>query len=110
MPTVPMLSLSSLSAQTSVRYRYALAQQSVVHNCIFRLSWLKEKIGELESSPTAALQGHDYCSNLVTSCSVLLAWARALMPVWLRISYFERLEVAAGESGAMTSFSGEVVL
>ena len=36
----------------------------------------------------------NYCSSLVTSCSVLFAWARALMPVWLRISYFERFEVA----------------
>ena len=35
-----------------------------------------------------------YCSSLVTSCSMLLAWAKAEMPVWLRISYFDMLEVA----------------
>jgi len=37
----------------------------------------------------------DYCSSLVTSCCMLLAWARAEIPVWLRISYFDMLEVAA---------------
>ena len=36
----------------------------------------------------------NYCSSLVTSCSVLFAWARALMPVCSRISYLERFEVA----------------
>ena len=35
------------------------------------------------------------CSSLVTICCVLLAWARALMPVWVRISYFDIFEVAA---------------
>ena len=35
-----------------------------------------------------------YCSSLVTSCCTLLAWARAEMPVWLRISYLDMLEVA----------------
>lgn len=36
----------------------------------------------------------DYWSSLVTSCSTLLAWARAAMPVWLRTSYFDMLDVA----------------
>ena len=35
-----------------------------------------------------------YCSSLVTSCCMLLACASALMPVWLRISYFDMFEVA----------------
>ena len=35
-----------------------------------------------------------YCKSLVTSCSTLLAWASAAMPVWLRISYFDMFEVA----------------
>ena len=35
-----------------------------------------------------------YCSSLVTSCCTLLACARAEMPVWLRISYFDMLEDA----------------
>jgi hypothetical protein len=36
----------------------------------------------------------DYCSSLVTSCWTLLAWERAAMPVWLRISYLDISEVA----------------
>jgi len=36
-----------------------------------------------------------YCSSLVTSCCTLLAWAKAAMPVWLRISYFDMFELAA---------------
>jgi len=36
----------------------------------------------------------DYWSSLVTSCCTLLACARAEMPVWLRISYLDMLEVA----------------
>jgi hypothetical protein len=39
--------------------------------------------------------GCPYWSSLVTSCSTLLAWASAAMPVWLRISYFDMFEVAA---------------
>jgi len=35
-----------------------------------------------------------YWSSLVTSCCMLLACARAEMPVWLRISYFDMLEAA----------------
>lgn len=35
-----------------------------------------------------------YWSSLVTSRCMLLAWARAEMPVWLRISYFDMLEAA----------------
>src|ERR1035437_6811036 len=35
-----------------------------------------------------------YCSSLVTSCWMLLAWARAEMPVWLRISYLDMLDAA----------------
>jgi hypothetical protein len=35
-----------------------------------------------------------YCSSLVTSCCTLLACAKAEMPVWLRISYFDMLEDA----------------
>jgi hypothetical protein len=35
-----------------------------------------------------------YCSSLVTSCWMLLACASAAMPVWLRISNFDRFEVA----------------
>jgi hypothetical protein len=38
---------------------------------------------------------HCYSSSLVTSCCTLLAWAKAAMPVWLRISNFGMLEVAA---------------
>jgi hypothetical protein len=37
--------------------------------------------------------GH-YCSSFSTSCCTLLAWASAEMPVWLRISNFDRFEVA----------------
>jgi hypothetical protein len=36
-----------------------------------------------------------YCSSLVTSCCMLLAWASAEIPVWLRISYLDMFEVAA---------------
>jgi hypothetical protein len=36
----------------------------------------------------------DYWRSLVTSCCMLLAWARAEMPVWLRISYLDILLVA----------------
>jgi hypothetical protein len=36
----------------------------------------------------------DYWSSLVTSCCTLLACARAEMPVWLRISYFDMSELA----------------
>ncbi len=36
-----------------------------------------------------------YWSSLVTICCVLLAWARAEMPVWVRISYFDMFEVVA---------------
>jgi hypothetical protein len=39
-------------------------------------------------------RGRSYCNSLVTICCVLLAWARALMPVWVRISYFDMSEVA----------------
>ena len=35
-----------------------------------------------------------YCKSLVISCCTLLACAKAEMPVWLRISYFDMLEVA----------------
>src|ERR1035437_5526648 len=35
-----------------------------------------------------------YCKSLVTSCCTLLAWAKAAMPVWLRISYLDMLAVA----------------
>jgi hypothetical protein len=35
-----------------------------------------------------------YCNSLVTSCSTLLACARAAMPVWLKISYFDIFDVA----------------
>ena len=44
--------------------------------------------------------GSRYWSSLVTSCSTLLAWASAAMPVWLRISYFDIFEVAAAKSVA----------
>jgi hypothetical protein len=37
----------------------------------------------------------NYCSSFNTSCWTLLAWASAEMPVWLRISYLDRFEVAA---------------
>ena len=36
----------------------------------------------------------NYWSSLVTSCCMELAWARAEMPVWLRIWYLDMLEVA----------------
>ena len=36
----------------------------------------------------------DYCSSLVTSCCMLLACARAEIPVCDRISYFDMFEVA----------------
>ena len=36
-----------------------------------------------------------YCNSLVTSCCTLLACASAAIPVWLRISYFDMLVVAA---------------
>ena len=35
-----------------------------------------------------------YCNSLVTACCVLLACARALMPVWVRIWYFDSSDVA----------------
>jgi len=35
-----------------------------------------------------------YCNSLVTACCVLLACARALMPVWVRIWYFDSIDVA----------------
>ncbi len=35
-----------------------------------------------------------YCNSFVTSCCMLLAWARAEMPVCDRISYLDMLEVA----------------
>jgi hypothetical protein len=35
-----------------------------------------------------------YCNSLVTACCVLLACARALMPVWVRIWYFDNSDVA----------------
>ena len=58
---------------------------------------------QLEGAGLDALQGYrlqaglldlNYCSSLVTSCCRLLAWASAEMPVWLRISYLERFDVA----------------
>jgi hypothetical protein len=48
----------------------------------------------LDALLTLAIQSRNYCSSLVTSCCTLLAWARAEMPVWLRISNFDRFEVA----------------
>jgi hypothetical protein len=36
----------------------------------------------------------DYCNSLVTACCVLLACAKALMPVWVRIWYFDSSDVA----------------
>jgi hypothetical protein len=47
-------------------------------------------------APTAATTSADayYCNSLVTACCVLLAWARALMPVWVRIWYFDSSDVA----------------
>jgi len=47
--------------------------------------------------PDAPLSKHPlpvYCSSLVTSCCMLLAWASAEMPVWLRIWYFEMSDAA----------------
>jgi len=41
------------------------------------------------------LQWCVYCKSLVTSCCTLLACANAAMPVWLKISYFDMLDVAA---------------
>jgi hypothetical protein len=41
------------------------------------------------------LQHEAYCNSLVTSCCTLLACASAAIPVWLRISYFDMLVVAA---------------
>ena len=35
-----------------------------------------------------------YCNSFVTACCVLLAWARALIPVWVRIWYFDSSDVA----------------
>ena len=35
-----------------------------------------------------------YCNSLRTFCWLELAWARAAMPVWLRISYLDMSEVA----------------
>lgn len=49
--------------------------------------------GRPEDAP-AALSASVYCSSLVTSCCRLLAWARAEMPVWLRISYLDRFDDA----------------
>ncbi len=50
----------------------------------------------VHSTPSAKnyRRGRSYCNSLVTICCVLLAWARALMPVWVRISYFDMSEVA----------------
>ena len=50
--------------------------------------------GALADAPLCLfrLRGAGYCSSLVTSCCTLLACARAEMPVWLRISYFDMLE------------------
>ena len=36
----------------------------------------------------------DYCNSLVTACCVLLACASALMPVCVRIWYFDSSDVA----------------
>jgi hypothetical protein len=36
----------------------------------------------------------DYCNSLVTACCVLLACARALIPVWVRIWNFDSIDVA----------------
>jgi hypothetical protein len=35
-----------------------------------------------------------YCNSFSTSCCTLLACARAEMPVWLRIWYFDMFEAA----------------
>jgi hypothetical protein len=44
--------------------------------------------------PAGWLTQWNYCNSLVTSCWMLLAWARAEMPVWLRISYLDSSVVA----------------
>ena len=36
----------------------------------------------------------DYCNSFITSCCTVFACASAAMPVWLRISYLDILEVA----------------
>lgn len=51
--------------------------------------WLKS-LGRRGAPPETA----GYCSSFKTSCCTLLAWARAEMPVWLRISYFDMFEAA----------------
>ena len=54
-----------------------------------------DRLGERETRgypPAEAM--NDYCNSLVTACCVLLACARALMPVWVRIWYFDSIDVA----------------
>jgi len=54
-----------------------------------------DPLGERETRgypPAEAM--NDYCNSLVTACCVLLACARALMPVWVRIWYFDSIDVA----------------
>jgi hypothetical protein len=41
-----------------------------------------------------AEETNNYCNSLVTACCVLLACARALMPVWVRIWNFDSCDVA----------------
>ena len=63
-----------------------------------------KKMGGKGDAPAAArpwvflkvlqLKLNHYCKSLVTSCSTLLACANAAMPVWLRISNLDMLEVA----------------
>jgi hypothetical protein len=47
-----------------------------------------------ENALRAQRSDDDYCNSLVTACCVLLACARALMPVWVRIWYFDSCDVA----------------
>ena len=54
-----------------------------------------DRFGERAAISLRAGRRDDYyCNSLVTACCVLLAWARALMPVWVRIWYFDSIDVA----------------
>jgi hypothetical protein len=50
--------------------------------------------GRVAATLRAYRRDDDYCNSLVTACWVLLACARALMPVWVRIWYFDSSDVA----------------
>ena len=64
------------------------------------LPWLWPACNRAGQMNSAAIYGGcagnppGYCNSLVTSCCMLLACAKAEMPVCERISYFDMLEVA----------------